>query len=293
MRTPTIVVATDGAASSKATVRWAALEAERRDMALHVVHVLHWDANTARYDFGGGQFDTARTMAEDVTAAAAAAARAAAPTARITKATLIGTPAARLLDVAGTADLLVIGGRGRGGFAGLLLGGVSQRVATHAPCPVVVVRGRAGVAAGPVAAGVDDSPAADHVLATAFAAAAARGTGVVAIRTYLPAVPLYYRDDIPAATITTPEQDADVRARLTEQLAPWRAKYPDVPVDTIVSHDSTAGVLVGVSHGAQLVVIGSRGHGVVAGTLLGSTGLQLLHHADCPLYIDHPPQGHR
>lgn len=55
---------------------------------------------------------------------------------------MIGHPAARLLADADDAELIVLGGRGHGGFAGLLLGSVSQRVATHAPCAVVVVRGR-------------------------------------------------------------------------------------------------------------------------------------------------------
>jgi nucleotide-binding universal stress UspA family protein len=293
MRTPAIVVATDGATSGDSTVRWAAVEAGRRRMNLRVVHVLDWDWNTARYDFGGNALEVARDMAENVTARAAAAARAIAPGIDVTEVTLIGDPAARLLDAAEAADSLVIGSRGHGGFAGLLLGGVSQRVATHAPCPVVVVRGRTDATEGPVAVGVDDSASADHVLATAFAAADLRGTGLVAIRTYLPAVPLYYGDDVPAATIATPEQDHDERAHLSAQLAPWQAKYPNVRAEALVSHDSAAGVLVGVSHGAQLVVVGSRGHGVIVGTLLGSTGLQLLHHADCPVFVDRPRRERR
>jgi nucleotide-binding universal stress UspA family protein len=293
MRTPTIVVATDGAATGAATVRWAAREAARLDMNLRVVHVLDWDWNTARYEFDGGSFEMARSLAEKVTAAAAAIARAVAPLVEVTEVTLIGNPAARLLDAAETAELLVFGSRGHGGFAGLLLGGVSQRLATHAPCPVIVVRGRADATEGPIAVGVDDSDTTEHVLSTAFAAAAGRGTGLVAVRTYLPAVPLYYGYAVPAATIATPEQDTAERARLEEQLAPWRVKYPDVSVETVVSHDSAAGVLVGISHGTQLVVVGSRGHGVIVGSMLGSTGLQLLHHADCPVYVDRPRKEHR
>ena len=50
-----------------------------------------------------------------------------------------GNAAAILLDEAQRADLVVVGSRGRGGFAGLLLGSVSQQVAAHAACPVVIV----------------------------------------------------------------------------------------------------------------------------------------------------------
>lgn len=56
----------------------------------------------------------------------------------------------------------------------------------------------------------------------------------------------------------------------------------------VLIHDSIAGALVEASQHAQLVVVGSRGHGVVAGALLGSAGLQLLQHADCPVYIARP-----
>jgi nucleotide-binding universal stress UspA family protein len=51
-----------------------------------------------------------------------------------------GNPAKVLIDQSGQADLLVVGSRGHGGFAGMLLGSISQHVSAHADCPVVVIR---------------------------------------------------------------------------------------------------------------------------------------------------------
>jgi nucleotide-binding universal stress UspA family protein len=285
MRTGIIVVATDGTESSRAAVRWAAAEAERRGATLRVTHVLDWEWAETRYEFGTGRFTEARKAAEGIARGGVALAHEIAPGLPAEIDVLVGNPTARLLASADDAELLVLGSRGRGGFASLLLGSVSQRVAVHAACPVVVVRGRGDVTEGPVAVGFDESASADRVLRTAFEQAAARRTGLAVIRTYLPALPVYLAG-FTAVDVTTPEQDATERRRLEEQLAPWREKYPDVPVEALLSHDSAAAVLSGVSHGAQLVVVGSHGHGTVTGTLLGSTGLQLLHHADCPILLD-------
>ncbi|GLY08723.1 universal stress protein [Actinoplanes sp. NBRC 101535] len=284
MRTPTIVVAADGTEPGRAAVLWAAAEAHRTNLPLTVVHVLDWDWSTSRYDFGGNRFETARRLAEGVAAAAAREAREAVPDITVDTDVLVGNAAAQIIIASEHAELLVLGHRGAGGFAGLRLGSVSQRVAVHAHSPVVVVRGRTGEPTGPIVVGVDDSPHADHVLETAFAVAHQHGTGLVAIRSYLP-VRLGHPS---TADVRAPDQDEAERAEVIEQLAPWRTKYTDVPVEVLISHDSAAAVLTGVSHGAQLVIVGSRGHGVITGTLLGSTGLQLLHHADCPILIVRP-----
>ncbi|MEV4536643.1 universal stress protein [Asanoa sp. NPDC049518] len=58
----------------------------------------------------------------------------------------------------------------------------------------------------------------------------------------------------------------------------------------VVAHGSAAGALVERSRTTQAVVVGCRGRGQVTGALLGSTSLQLLHHALCPVVVTHEGQ---
>ena len=74
---------------------------------------------------------------------------------------------------------------------------------------------------------------------------------------------------------------------LNVALAPWREKYPAVQVQARTAPGSAAKKLVELSGEAGLLIVGSRGHGAIVGSLLGSVGLQLLHHADCPVMIVH------
>jgi nucleotide-binding universal stress UspA family protein len=77
----------------------------------------------------------ARTLLEDALAAVPVEGDV-----QVTRTTLQGHPAQVLTDASTSADLLVVGSRGHGGFAGMLLGSVSAHVSAHAHCPVVVVR---------------------------------------------------------------------------------------------------------------------------------------------------------
>ncbi|GGK75199.1 universal stress protein [Mangrovihabitans endophyticus] len=285
MNVKPIVVATDGSESSSAAIRWAAREAQRRALPLRITHVFDWEWGEARYDMSHHVLDLARGQAEQVTADAVNEARRVAPRLEVTTDPVLGHPAARLIGDSGTGRMMVLGSRGRGGFGSLLLGSVGQRVATHAACPVVVVRGRGDVTHGPVVAGVDDSPAAYGVLETAFDAAASQNCALEIVRAFLPPPPVTMSKAPAVLHLPTPEADAEERVALEDRLAPWRTKFPDVPVTVVLTHQSIASVLVAASRRARLVIVGSRGHGVIAGTLLGSAGLQLLHHADCPVHI--------
>lgn len=276
MRAAAIVVGTDGTDPGIAAVRWAAREAQRRRLPLRIIHVLDRDWAATRYDFSGERFDTARQTTRLVVQEAARQVDTVAPDVEVSAQISIGRPVARLLDSSVGAAQLVIGDRDRGGLTGLLLGSVSRRVAARAHCPVVVVRGRSDPGPGPVATEVDHPDTADTVLGCAFAAAADRNATLVVVRSYLPT---------PAADPDTPDSETVARDDLSQRLLPWQSKYPQVTVETLLSEDSSAATLAEISHGTQLIVVGSGGHGPFGGTQLGSTAVQLLHHADCPVLV--------
>ena len=82
--------------------------------------------------------------------------------------------------------------------------------------------------------------------------------------------------------------DADEHRLLAERLAGWGEKYPDVPVQRLVTRCRPAATLIEQSQHAQLVVVGSRGRGGLVGLLLGSVSHALLHHAGYPVAVVRP-----
>lgn len=136
-----IVVGIDGSTSSREALRLAVHEAALRGDTVRVVNA--WHVPTAMY--AGGFAPTVdpslfEDNAKTVLATELAALGTAAEGVTIEGATREGPAAEVLLDEAQGADLLVVGSRGLGGFAGLLLGSISQQCVHHATCPVLIAR---------------------------------------------------------------------------------------------------------------------------------------------------------
>src|SRR5215212_2844442 len=138
-----IVVGVDGSPGGVAALHWAIEEAKLRGAALHVVHAYE----TPFYLVGlaepapvavdpGAVHDAALAVINEVVDPIIGAGI---EGVEVHKAIAEGPAATVLREVAGDADLLVVGTRGRGGFTELLLGSVSSQVTHHAPCPVTVV----------------------------------------------------------------------------------------------------------------------------------------------------------
>ncbi|MFF9051179.1 universal stress protein [Streptomyces erythrochromogenes] len=208
------------------------------------------------------------------------------------------------LRVIGTGALmLVMGSRGRGGFASLLLGSSSRAVASTAACPVVVVphaERKAGAAApeesaGRVVLGLHAAETPDDVLSFAFEEAAVRGTTVQVVSAYaVPPAPALVIDRpfevIPPEGLAdegdgVPAEREMLRSQ-TRRLAPLRTRYRDVPVEQAAVPGDPAGRLVEASRSAALVVVGRHHPRRTAMSLqIGSVAHAVLHHAHGPVAI--------
>lgn len=134
---PKIVVGVDGSDASRAAVRWAADEARLRGIGLQAVEgwefsplIFAADVPVALDELRASVTEHLRSVVADEVGAGV----------DVTELVVEKAPVPALLDQCGPDDILVVGSRGRGGFAGLLLGSVSQQLAQHSTCPVVIVR---------------------------------------------------------------------------------------------------------------------------------------------------------
>ncbi len=283
-----VVVGVDGSDSALAAVRWAASEARRRGAALHLVTAFTWttDHVVGLPALGEAYYEELQTRSRRLLADAVAVAERVEPDLEVSREVLTGMPVGVLAEQARGAQLLVLGTRGLGGLAGLLVGSVAVGLAAHAACPVVVVRGEAreGRSDLPVVVGVDGSPTSEAAVGFAFDAAASRGVPLVAVHTWAQTA----FDAEVAAIIDWDAVARQEQAVLTERLAGWAQKYPDVEVRPVVTRDGAAHALVEQSSAAQLVVVGSRGRGNAAGLLLGSVSHGVLHRSHCPVAVVRP-----
>jgi nucleotide-binding universal stress UspA family protein len=155
----------------------------------------------------------------------------------------------------------------------------------------------AGMRGPRVVAAVDGSTGSRAALRFAIEDAARRRVPVEAVVAYRP--PDYWTDlnvvgthdiDRLRARLRS-EAEGRVRALVQEVTATLPGPGPEVTV--LAAHGAPADVLIRESHGADLLVVGSRGHGGFSSVLLGSTSLQCTMHATCPVTVVHSPEAHR
>jgi nucleotide-binding universal stress UspA family protein len=140
---PGITVGIDGSAHSTYALEWAIKEAAVRHapvtvLTVHTVPASGWTGNPITLPVDATDVEKARQAAEEMVVKAISQLGDAQPPS-VTVRAISGFPAQELIEASRTADLVVLGSRGAGGFARLLIGSVSSQVVHHAHCPVVVV----------------------------------------------------------------------------------------------------------------------------------------------------------
>lgn len=193
-------------------------------------------------------------------------------------------PSEALIAISERCSAVVIGARGHSMLSGVVLGSVSQHVARHAACPVIVVRGPYDPASKRVVVGVDGSGGSRAALEFGFDHASRTGGSLTAIHAWRNVSRSTGRSGGYPMQSLADEVAASERI-LSESLAGLADRYPDVKVTQEAIPVAPHRVLADASQSAALVVVGSRGLGAFAGLLLGSVSQSLLHHAECPVAI--------
>jgi nucleotide-binding universal stress UspA family protein len=277
-----VIVGVDGSEESLLAVEWAAREARRHSSRLRIVSAPDVMPRMHAHQASPAEIAAAlRGIAARTLATALARSEEVAPGLPVDTRLLSGPPAVAVAESGSGASMLVVGARGAGGFAAMMLGSVSRYVAASASCPVVVVREETMVVHREVAVGVRDPEDATEALAFAFEEAALRGADLVVVHTWY-----WLPSQADALRPADPEQIAAKAVRqLAASLEEWQHKYPDVRVRQDVIRGHPGRVLASYSARTDLVVLGRHGHPAGPGPGIGSVQHAVLDHAHGPVAV--------
>ena len=215
-----VVVGVDGSDIALRALRWATDEAQRRGAPLRIVHVTPYaERGVASERRAESILTSARTTAEQTW-----------PDAEISTACVAGHAAPALAEAAADAQLLVVAMGGGERYEDIRLHSTALSLCTAAKCPVAVVRGVAEVVPddGPVVLGVESVDADAVAVTVAFADAQRHGTGLIVVHAVRGTGLL--RDHLIGYDVHS-RRGAEALTAVTEELAPWRSRYPEVPVE--------------------------------------------------------------
>jgi nucleotide-binding universal stress UspA family protein len=287
VKKPGIVVGVDGSPASNVAVYWAGQEAAMRNLPLALVYVVNpvvpnWPNAPVPAEFEQWQKENARMFIDDAVKVVDENGKNGGP-AEINSEVVFSATVPTLVDLSKEAEMIVVGCRGTGALARVLLGSVSTGLVHHAHCPVAVIHDEDPLmphpAQAPVLLGIDGSPASESATAIAFDEASRRGVELVALHAWSDIEVI----ELPGLDWTVVK--AQEEQLLAERLAGWQERYPDVKVHRLVVCDRPARQLIRHSETAQLVVVGSHGRGGFAGMSLGSVSSAVVHTARMPVIV--------
>ncbi|MGO8873752.1 MAG: universal stress protein [Acidimicrobiales bacterium] len=282
-----VVVGVDGSEHSRLALKWAADEAALRGATLEVVYArlgrMKEHLVPGWYDPDSSELSPGEAILDEAIALVATR-----QPSVIVRGEVAEWPPGLILAVASrTAELLVVGARGTGGFKGLLLGSVSDQCIQYAHCPVVVVRSEAEepvhVSADPrIVVGVDGSLGSTRALKWSLDEARRRSASVEAVFAWQ-YPPVYAFSKPPSEGYEAAA--SEITAAVSDHAA---RRAPDVPFTATSRFELTVPALLDACRTADLLVVGFRGHGGFHDALLGSVADQCTHHATCSVVVLRP-----
>jgi len=284
-----VVAAVDGSSNSRAAVRWAANETARRGSNLFVVHICEmvnaglWTVPHLRTDFQ----NATRPIVDE----AIELARETAPGVVVNGQVLLGPTIRTLLALSDRAELIVLGRSGKGALAAHLVGSVTARLAAHAHCPVIVVptppsTGTRHPRYRPrqVVVGVADRPTGGMALQFGVDEALLHTTPLLAVRAW------HGPSGLPMEPSVNPPHPGFHEREELEQVSQLLANHlPErgVPIRStpVVRAGLPAGVLSGICHPEDLLVLGQHRHADFLPATVGRVISDCLHQAPCPVAV--------
>lgn len=278
--TGSIVVGYNGSAASGVAIEWAAEEAAARQLPVHALHVKQPPLAAGPPNQPSTPTDTERLLV-----GAEQRARRVAPGVTVTCEAVEGPLSLTLIEASRHADTLVLGAHGHQQRSLADLGSTGWHVASHAECPLIVVRRSVfGDATRPIVVGVDESRASEPAYTYAFTQARRRRVPLLAVHAWQlaasQAVYVVMQSDDERRI-----EDAAREAQVQAWLEPWLRDFPEVPVHMVARLWHPAEVLLDAADEAQLLVVGRRARSGFPDLMLRSVGFDLLRSASCPLAI--------
>ena len=275
---PPVVVGVDRSANAERAAAWAAREAADRGLPLHLVHALDLPKAAGQAVEPPNYAVIQRQAGEELLERLATEIRRPHPDLAIRTEVSDLTAPETLVNLSRDAAFVVTGTRGHGGFAGMLLGSVSQKLAAHAHGPAVVVRGEEPAQPEQeIVLGVEPEQA-EGPVRFAFESAAALGARVRAVRVWHGyAGPGSDTDPVARERSETEEVDA--------LLADVRRHHPEVLVSTAAVRGNPVPVLIEAARGARLLVVGSHRHHGPLSVGAGYVVQGLLAHSPTPVAV--------
>ncbi|WP_327274585.1 universal stress protein [Streptomyces sp. NBC_01224] len=283
-----VVVGVDGSEGSLRALDWAAAEAARSGLPLRVVHASLWERYEGTHSPSDTERPTEQIVAERLVADARERAQRLGPEVQVVTSVEPEDPVATLVRESHEAALVVLGSRGRGRIAGMLLGSVSLALAGRSHCPVVVVQATAPSTppkAGHVVVGIGSASGPSAAAAFALDQAAARHGELIAVRAWRsPAHEAMSHPLLAGSPASAHHQQAE--EHLEEVLAALdRTGSPDVTIHRSVVQGPAHQELIEAAAGAELLVVGARRTGGWHGFHLGPVNHAMLHYAPCPVAV--------